>query len=481
MALSALVTAGAQESMLITLDEAITRARTHSVDAAVALDKLRSAYWQYRTYRADLLPEITFSATVPAYFKQYSPYQESDGTYSFVRNNYVELNGELSITQNIWLTGGKLSLNTSLDFIRQLDGVKFNRFMSLPVALTLDQPLFAVNNVKWNRRIEPVRYREAKAEFISATEDVAVQAISYFFNLLMAIENHDIALQNQANAERLYTVAVEKRKMGSISENDLLQMELNLLDARSSVTECKSDMNAARFVLLSFLDLDEDIILLPEVPSRLPDCTVNYSDALTRAMENNKFAQSVMRRHLEADHEIAKAKGDLRQIDLYAQIGYTGTGDRFRSAFDPLKDNQIVQLGVKIPILDWGKRRGKVKVAESNKEVVESQLRNETADFKQNLFVLVERFNNQAQRLQYAERADTIAARRYNTNVETYLIGRISTLDLNDSQSTKDRTRRDYINELYLYWSYYYRLRSLTLWNFATDEPLEVAFNEKEY
>lgn len=38
-----------------TLNEAIALARTQSVDAAVALNELKTAYWEYRTFRADLL------------------------------------------------------------------------------------------------------------------------------------------------------------------------------------------------------------------------------------------------------------------------------------------------------------------------------------------------------------------------------------------------------------------------------------------
>ena len=56
----------------ITLDEAILIARTQSVDAAVALNELKTAYWEYRTYRADLLPEVNLSAVVPNYNKAYS-------------------------------------------------------------------------------------------------------------------------------------------------------------------------------------------------------------------------------------------------------------------------------------------------------------------------------------------------------------------------------------------------------------------------
>mgnify|MGYP006889018963 CR=1 FL=1 len=49
----------------------------------------------------------------------------------------------------------------------------------------------------------------------------------------------------------------------------------------------------------------------------------------------------------------------------------------------------------------------------------------------------------------------------------------ISTLDLNDSQSKKDASRQAYINQLFLYWYYYYQLRSLTLWDFSGARSIE--------
>ena len=96
----------------IALDEAITLARVQSVNAAVALNELKTAYWEYRTFQADLLPEVNLQATVPSYAKSYNSYQQSDGSYTFVRNNFTQMSGNLSIDQNIWLTGGTLSLNT---------------------------------------------------------------------------------------------------------------------------------------------------------------------------------------------------------------------------------------------------------------------------------------------------------------------------------------------------------------------------------
>lgn len=62
-----------------------------------------------------------------------------------------------------------------------------------------------------------------------------------------------------------------------------------------------------------------------------------------------------------------------------------------------------------IPILDWGKRRGKVKVAESNRDVTLSKIRQEEISFNQDIFLLVENFNNQAAQLEIAQEADVIA------------------------------------------------------------------------
>ncbi len=388
----------------ITLSEAIVLARTQSVDAAVALNELKTAYWEYRTFRADLLPEVNFTGTLPNYNKSYSTYQNSDGSYSFVRNNTLGLSGQLSVDQNIWFTGGKLSLTSSLDYLKQLGSGGAKQFMSVPVSLELTQPV--------------------------------------------------------------------------LSENDLLQLKLNSLQGKADVTEAESNLNAKMFQLRSFLGVSEQESLNPVLPATVPDIKMEYDRVLNKALERNSFAQNIRRRQLEADYEVATARGNLRSIDLFASVGYTGQNHEFSSAYRDLLDNQIVQVGVKIPILDWGKRRGKVRVAKSNREVVLSRIRQEQMDFNQDIFLLVANFNNQAQQLDIAEEADVIAEKRYKTSVETFMIGKISTLDLNDAQNSKDEARQKHISELYYYWYYFYQLRSLTLWDFERDTELEADFEE---
>ncbi|MDR1623821.1 MAG: TolC family protein [Tannerellaceae bacterium] len=471
---TALFPADEQDNAIqLTLQEAIALAQLQSVDAAVALNEWKTAYWEYRTHQAEQLPEVNFTGTLPSYTNRYSPYQESDGSYTYVQSNWLGLNGKISIDQNVSLTGGKLSLNTSLDFTRQLGGKVYSEFMSIPVGVTFTQPVFGVNDLKWKRRIEPVRYKEAKAAYVERMEGVTLTAIAYFFNLLHAKENLGIAVQNLRNAGQLYEIAIAKRRIGHISESELMQLNLGALQAKGIVTEAQSNLNARMFQLRSFLGLSEDDMIEPVVPEWAPSLRMRYQEVLEKAQENNSFAKNIIRRQLEADYAVATAKGNRRSINLYASIGYTGKDLAMDKAYSHLRSNQIVEVGVNIPLTDWGKRKGKVKVAESNREVVLSRIRQEQMNFNQDIFLLAENFNNQAGQLEIARQADLIAARRYSTSIETFMIGKINILDLNDAQKSKDEARLKHIEELYKYWNYYYNIRSVALYDFQTGRNLD--------
>ena len=453
------------DTLRLSLDDCIMMARRQSIDAAVALGELRSAYWQWRSYRADLLPEVSLSGTAPSWNKRYSSYQQADGSLSFVRNDYLGLDGAVNITQKLWPTGGTLSVESSLDYLHQSgSGGSGNQFMSLPVAVTLSQPLFSVNHLKWNRRIEPLRYREAQARFLTETEQVAMQAISLYFGLLLAGEQVNIARQNLQTAEKLYEVAQAKRRMGTISENDVLQLRLDVLTARSALTNSESNRQTRQFALRSFLDVEADIE--PVVPEDVPQVRLDYDNVLNHALQNNALATTMRRRQMEADYAVASARANRQSINLYAQLGYTGTGDNMNSAYRNLLSNEVVSVGITVPLLDWGKRKGQRRLAESNRDIIQGQLRQQSQDFRQDIFILTEQFNNQAEQLRIACEADTIARRRYHTNVETFKIGSISTLELSDAQKAKDQARIDRIQQLFNYWYYYYQLRSIALWDF---------------
>ncbi|MDE5711712.1 MAG: TolC family protein, partial [Bacteroides sp.] len=136
------------------------------------------------------------------------------------------------------------------------------------------------------------------------------------------------------------------------------------------------------------------------------------------------------------------------------------------------------------PILDWGRGRGQVRVARSNRDLVHTQVEQDKTDFDLNVRKLVKQFNLQAQRVSIAARTDNTAQRRAEVARKLYLLGKSSILDLNASVTEKDAARRNYISALHNFWSLYYTLRSITLYDFekriTLTEDLENVINNKD-
>lgn len=482
IAISLWLSAGltAQDTIAISLTDAINRSVSNSVDAVVARNQYKSSYWGYRTYKAELLPEVTLNSTLPYYSKSYNQFQNTDGTYTYVSNDYSRIDGGLSISQNIPLTGGILSVESSFERLQQYGEGGSTRYMGIPASITLEQPIFGFNRVKWLQRIEPVKYKEAQQKLIGDMEEVSNTAIQYYFNLLLGQINMEIAQQNLKNSEKLYTIAEARRKIGQISENDLLQLKVSLLKAESYLTDAQASLNARMFQLRSFLNYGEDLILKPIIPeslaSELP--VLSYAQVIALARENNSFTRNIQKRMLEANRDVSQAKADRWNAKLFVSFGMSGQEDTFSRAFNSnnWRNNQIVNVGIKIPILDWGKGKGKVKIAEAERDVENSRIEKEQMDFNQNVFLRVQNFNSQSKQLELAKETDKIAQQRYNTSIEAFVLGKIDVLNLNDSQSSKDEARRNYIEQMYQLWSYYYQIRSLTLYDFISDREISVDY-----
>lgn len=458
---------------MLTLEDAIACARRQSVASAVARNKLRAAYWRYRVSRANLLPEVSIGGTLPHYKRLFNLHQGADGSYTFVRSNVLQANGELAVTQRIPLTGGTVSLQSSLDVLHPLGRRVQDRYLAVPLGVTLTQPLFAANLMRWENRIEPVRYREQQAAYLSEVEELTREAISRYFDLLVAETRLSSARQNAINTRKLYAIAQAKRQNGDLSANGERQLLLSLLEAQSALTEEETSWRASLFALQSFLGLPDSDSLRVVMPVAVPVVSVPYDTVLACALENNVLRHRAARMRLEANQVVAVAKGERFKVDLVASVGYTGQDANLMGSYSQPIDYQEVRLGFRIPILDWGRRAGKLKMAQWDREVVESQLRQQEQLFRQELFILVERFNRQQAQLRLAQEADTVAELRYQTSIAVFIEGRIGTLELNDAQLSKDRARERRIQQLRRFWDYFYRIRGLTLHDFSGVYPID--------
>ena len=463
----------------LTLQEVLDLAKEQSPRAIQAKHQFRAAYWEYRSYKAEYLPSVTFIGTLPGFSRQIVKHQNNEGVYSYVEENTNSISGGLTLKQNIGLTGGEVFIESNLERTDIFGDNQTTSYLSVPIRIGFRQELFGFNQLKWNKKIEPLKYLEAKRNYLDALESISYEATGIFFDLILAQQNLVTAKLNYANSDTLYKIAKGRYNIGTIAENDLLQMELRFLNSGNDVNDAEVDLQLKKFKIKSFLGLNDQFDIELVIPTNFPKLSLNHEKVLAQAKQNNPLILSYERDFIEAQKRVAEAKAQRGfSANLYANYGLTKSAAVFDEVYvDPI-DQQRVNVGVTIPILDWGLGKGRVKMAQSNMEVTRTVVQQKVIDFEQDVFLEVMRFNQQDNQLLIAAKADTISQLRYNVTKERFLIGKIDVLDLNVAQSERDQAKQKYIQYMRSYWQNYFNMRRRTLYDFENDKPLSVDFEE---
>ncbi len=283
---------------------------------------------------------------------------------------------------------------------------------------------------------------------------------------------------NYANADTLYNIAQGRYNLGTIAENELLQMELSFLNAETSRNEAYNNLNDMKQRLSSFLGYTENVQIELIIPNDIPTFDVNGEKVLNLALENNPEMLSLDIQLLEAERDVAQAKAEKGlNANMNVSFGLQGQSDIIPGAYQALDDQQRISVGLTIPIMDWGLRRGRHRMAQSSQEVTRTQVQQSLIDFEQQLFLDVAQFNLQENQVRIAAKSDTVAMKMYEVTKQRFLIGNVDVLELNNADTKKDENKRAYIQALQNYWTYYFNMRSLTLYDFEADKPIEVDFD----
>ncbi len=462
--------AGATQTL--TLNQVIKLAHDESVAGKQAAATKENSYWQWRTYRAGYKPQLTLSGTLPDFNRAINAVPQPDGTTAFkqVAINNATLN--LSVSQNIGLTGGQVFVTSAVQRFDDFDR-KAKQYNSNPAIIGISQALFGYNALAWNRKIEPLRYEESQKRFVEEREQIALKATEYFFDLLLQQVNADIAAKNLTNNEAIYKIAEEKFRLGRISKNDLLQLQLTLLNVKVAQAQAIMDAKAASLKLKNYIGLTNNGTIILEIPGNTPILLVDEETALAEARKNRKEAIAFKRQLLQAEREVAYAKGTNGfNATLFATFGLTNQAENLVESYNQPENQQRVRIGFDVPIMDWGKQRSVVKTALVNQKLAQYTVEQEQTTFDQTITNQVSQFSLLRERLPMSALADDIAQQRYEITKATYLIGKISITDLNIASVEKDQAKRAYIAALRDFWLAYYNLRTLTLYDFSTNKPL---------
>lgn len=457
----------------ITLKEAISIAQKVSPDYERLVNRNQKSYWRFRNFEASFLPQLRFDGTIPQYFNSIRRITDDNGQDNFVRSNQASYEGNLSLNQNLPLTGGTFSIGSTLERIDVFGENNGTSFFVTPFSIRYNQNSLFYNEFKWDKKIEPLVYEEAKREFIEAMEDISLSTARRYFALLKAQIQKKISSQNLKNQDTLFTISKGRFKIGKIAENDLLQIELQLLNSKNNLVENDINLKQAAQNLARYLELPTENLEL-FIPEDLEIFDVSVEKALEEAKDNRKQVIEFRRRRLEAEQNLARVKGNNRlRINLNANFGISQQGDVFNNLFMDYNQQQNVSVGIGIPILDWGVSKSRKRLAEADLDLVINNIEQQNEAFEQEILLHTLNWKNQRNFLENAKMAKEIATKRFDITKKRFILGKITITDLNIALQEKDRSVLTYLNSLEKFWVDYYILRKLTLYDFKEKKKIE--------
>ena len=469
----------AQQHLTLDLEHTIRLANDSSLEAFRAQNMYLSGYWEYRAYRANRLPSLTLDLTPAQYYRDITRRYDSEADIDVYRTQQsFYAYGNLTINQNVDFTGGTLYASTSLGYMRNFGANKYFQYTSVPFQIGYTQSLVGYNAFRWDRKIEPLKYEKVKKQYLYDAEQVSEQAATYFFQLAMAQAEYDLARDNAASTDTLYRIGRERFKIAAISRADLLTLELDHVNAGNTLQTAASDLKRAMFALASFLDLPKDTQLRLVLPGPPRNYTISVDKALAMARENNPDFLQLRQDVLEAEQEVNRTKVESRfNASISASIGFNQVAEDLGGAYRKPLQQDMVSVSLSIPLVDWGVRKGKYNMARNNLNVVKISSRQQEISIEEEVIMTVNDFNVQQSLVQSASRALDLADMAYEETRQRFIIGEADINSLTLSLNRQQEAQRNYISALQAYWENYYKIRRLTLFDFASGFSLSDKFD----
>ncbi len=423
-------------------------------------------YWRWKNHQTRFRPQLTLSGDLPNFENQTKPVIQPDGSIVFSQVTQLETSAQLALSQPIPQLGAYIYAASGIIRLQDFNNSTVG-FSGYPVSVGITQPIFAYNWMKWSRMTEPLVYEEAQKRFIESIEEISYNATARFFNYLKIQTNYTLAESNLSNSRDNLKIAQVKKQLGNISENDFSRIQLSVFNAQKALNNARISLKNADYELKKYIGLDQLKNIELVIPLDMMLWEVDADLALKESLDNRKETPQFERRLIQADRDLTRAKRDAGVgATLSMSYGVSNSADNFGGVYENPEQQQNMRLSLSMPIMDWGRSESKVKLAESQRELVLYDVDQDRQDFERRVVVQVEQFNLIKSQIETAEAADKVAEEGYRIALKKFQNGEISITDLNISLQEREGAKRDYISSIENYWESFYLLREVTLYDF---------------
>ena len=467
------------QTVQLSLDETIALAQEKSLDAFRAKNMYQIKELYFQDFLNGQKPHLNLRLTPVDYNRSINEvYNSVLKKYEPVEIQRLVSSYNLGVNQNVGFTGGDISIYSSLMRSQRFGGITNNNvdYISTPLSIGYRHNFAQINNYKWKSKIEPLKFEQAKLEFIEQQEAIAIRTVSLFFSLLSDQMNYDIAVLNYSNAKALYKNGIKRGKIGSISRDELLNLKLKRINASITVEQTQNRLENSRLDICEFLELPQETDVVCLIPEQNKLKFIDPKRAQDLAITNNPDSKDLARKLLEARKQVAQAKQSRYGINLSAGIGFNQQKNDFNDAFKDLLDRQNFKVSIDIPILDWGETKRRIQKSELNEEMVKKENEKTRELLLLEIAKNTSQFNMKTSELESAAMADTVSQYAYDATQQRFAIGKVNVIAINESYKSLYSAKNRYMGALWKYWQYYFTMRKLCLFDFENEQDLEAIY-----
>ena len=331
----------------LNLNDAIRIAQENSYSAQAAQFSFMASYWNWRSFKAQLLPAVNLNGYLAGFdhsLVETQKYVDGQVVTDVGNINKMQNYMTLSIDQQIPATSGKISLQS---YLRRLDQFSYDEttWTTNPIRISYTQPLKTYNSLKWDKKIAPIEYQIAQRNYLSAMQDIAIRVTTLFFNVLEAQSNYKMSVAKLAERDTLLVTAKRRLALGTMSKSDVLQLELSQLNARVAVNSNRLTLEDRMYSFFSYLRVTdyEQAELIP--PYYVPEVLLSAEEVLEKAITNSAHTLEQRQAILSAEQSLAQAKSNKGlQLTLQSQLGLTQSSNKLSRAYQNPLDNEIIGL-----------------------------------------------------------------------------------------------------------------------------------------
>jgi outer membrane protein TolC len=461
------------QTMRLTLAEAVAYAQDHSPRAKTNRLEWAQARSNDDAFAARYRPMVELTGSVPGLNRSINEITQDDGSVAYVPQNRLSSRTSLRVTQRLPWTNTRLTVATRLNRLDLFGDRDLTRWNAAPVAVSLTQPLFQYNAAQWNRRLQPLRHEASRRRYRAGRAQVAATVASAFFDAYLARLAREHTAYTAAVNDTIHALAEKRYELGAITEVDLLRSEQQRLQAHDALAQARLTAERRADALKQVLGLDAGATLRLTPPAAPPAEPVDPDTAVARARRRAPaFAQQTLK-VVQAERNLARVEGrNGISLNLNAGYGLNQQAEALGGAYRRPLNQQRLNVSFSVPLVQWGRGEAEVAAAEAALDRARIDARRQRRTQRREVRFAARRVNRLREQVALAARADTVARRRYAVARTQHRLGEIAVRTLFEAQQARDQARTRYYRRLRAFWTAYYRLRRLSLYDPVTGRPL---------